>query len=486
LQILELSARANTLVDEVERLLPTALAQLETENKQRAAAEAKAREVLESERVRAAEAQRLAEEERAAAEKVAAERMAEQKRLAAERAAEAKKQAEQAAAAATKKAAEEKAALLQAEEAKKQSEAKAAALAKELVEAKRAEALKASEPPPLAGLMKSNNFTFGVVNEVWSLDLFQALLAKSGDSVVLVDFMAPWCRPCVGFAPTLKTLAGQFNDVLFLKVDCDAVPDVATTCSIRAFPTFHTYFRGKLHQSFSGASEPKVREALSTVMVHADDILTNEAIAESMRADASAPRPVAPTSGGAGATAPSTGISLEDELLQVAMRFSHDGSIQVLVQSQLEELCSSCSKDEANAALDTLQQLVHNIQNSPSEAKFRSIKKGNASFQSKFGKHGAKSEAVLRTIGYTSETRSEGDTWTFLGDVVPGNPAATRLADALKAITNTRADLAAIQDPRRKYARSPVASSHPGPAAAPPSDEDDAELQAALALSMTS
>ncbi|GAA6034887.1 hypothetical protein JCM8097_009351 [Rhodosporidiobolus ruineniae] len=57
--------------------------------------------------------------------------------------------------------------------------------------------------------------------------------------VSLIDFHATWCGPCKAIAPVFQRLASQHgNRVQFLKVDVDAVPDVAQRFQVSAMPTF--------------------------------------------------------------------------------------------------------------------------------------------------------------------------------------------------------------------------------------------------------
>lgn len=59
-----------------------------------------------------------------------------------------------------------------------------------------------------------------------------------GDKPAIIDFHATWCGPCKQLAPTLKALAAEYGEEIYIyKVDIDKEPDIARAYGIRSVPS---------------------------------------------------------------------------------------------------------------------------------------------------------------------------------------------------------------------------------------------------------
>ncbi|HXE57291.1 MAG TPA: thioredoxin [Gemmatimonadales bacterium] len=82
---------------------------------------------------------------------------------------------------------------------------------------------------------------------------------------VLADFYADWCAPCRMMAPTVDSLAhDRAGEILVLKVDTDANPQLAQRFGIRGIPTVISFRDGKEHRRHVGAAD---RETLDRLLV---------------------------------------------------------------------------------------------------------------------------------------------------------------------------------------------------------------------------
>jgi thioredoxin len=71
---------------------------------------------------------------------------------------------------------------------------------------------------------------------------------------VVVDFWAPWCRPCHTIEPLLDDLAeSAAGRVSFVKINIDEHPDIAARYEVLSLPTVTLFEAGKPQTTVIGA-----------------------------------------------------------------------------------------------------------------------------------------------------------------------------------------------------------------------------------------
>jgi len=99
----------------------------------------------------------------------------------------------------------------------------------------------------------------------------------TSNPTVIVDFWAPWCGPCKGFAPVFDRVAEANPDVVFAKVNTDDEQEIAAHFQIRSIPTLMV-FRDQIIVFSQPGALPQ--NALEQVVSRAKDLDMNEVRAE--------------------------------------------------------------------------------------------------------------------------------------------------------------------------------------------------------------
>ena len=84
------------------------------------------------------------------------------------------------------------------------------------------------------------------------VEAFAALVSQSPLPVV-IDFWAPWCGPCQMMSPEFAKAAAQaVGKAVFIKVNTDDEPQIASQFRIQGIPAFALIKQGKLTAQTSG------------------------------------------------------------------------------------------------------------------------------------------------------------------------------------------------------------------------------------------
>ena len=118
----------------------------------------------------------------------------------------------------------------------------------------------------------------------------------TSNATVVVDYWAPWCGPCRGFAPVFERVAEANPEVVFAKVNTDDEQEIAAHFQIRSIPTLMV-FRDQIIVFSQPGALPQ--NALEQVVAKAKELDMNEVRAQigqqekSQPAQDSAPPPAA-------------------------------------------------------------------------------------------------------------------------------------------------------------------------------------------------
>jgi putative thioredoxin len=126
------------------------------------------------------------------------------------------------------------------------------------------------------------------VKEVNAADFVEAVVQRSYDVPVVVDFWAEWCGPCRTLGPLLERLAEEYAGGFDLvKVDVDANQALARQFGVQGIPHVIGFKGGQPVNQFTGAlPEAQVRAWLDSVVPSALDIAVDEARSAMLDGDA--------------------------------------------------------------------------------------------------------------------------------------------------------------------------------------------------------
>jgi len=109
-------------------------------------------------------------------------------------------------------------------------------------------------------------------------DNFEKVISDS--AMVIVDFWAPWCGPCRGFAPIYEKAAESHQDVVFGKVNTDAEQELAGAFGIRSIPTLMVFREKVVLFQQAGALPASALEQVITQAKALDMTKVHQEIAE--------------------------------------------------------------------------------------------------------------------------------------------------------------------------------------------------------------
>ena len=86
-------------------------------------------------------------------------------------------------------------------------------------------------------------------------------IMKDEKALVVADFFAEWCMPCVLISPVIESLAEKNKKIKFVKINVDDNPDLAEKYEVTSIPCIVFFKHGKELKRLVGAgSEEAIQE----------------------------------------------------------------------------------------------------------------------------------------------------------------------------------------------------------------------------------
>jgi thioredoxin 1 len=92
-------------------------------------------------------------------------------------------------------------------------------------------------------------------------------LINNSHKLVVVDFFAEWCMPCLMLSPIIEDLANKIKEVKFVKINVDDNQEISQKYNISSIPCLIIFKEGKEIDRIIGSQdgdelEEKIKELM--------------------------------------------------------------------------------------------------------------------------------------------------------------------------------------------------------------------------------
>ena len=85
-------------------------------------------------------------------------------------------------------------------------------------------------------------------------EIRKAKRRNPNNKIVVTDFWASWCNPCLMIAPHLEAISDEMKEVVVAKHNIDEEPNTPTKFGVRGIPTMLLFKDGELASTKVGAT----------------------------------------------------------------------------------------------------------------------------------------------------------------------------------------------------------------------------------------
>ncbi|MFI5659822.1 tetratricopeptide repeat protein [Streptomyces sp. NPDC051684] len=187
-----------------------------------------------------------------------------------------------------------------------------------------------------------------LVIDVQEADFESAVLQRSAEVPVVIDFWAEWCEPCKQLSPLLERLAAEYSGRFVLaKIDVDANQMLMQQFGVQGIPAVFAVVAGQALPLFQGAApESQIRGTLDQLIQVAEERFGLTGIAVDPQAEGEAP-----------VVAEEPPAGPYDALLEAAVQALDAGDLDGAVQAYKNVLSDDPGNTEAKLGLGQAQLL---------------------------------------------------------------------------------------------------------------------------------
>jgi thioredoxin 1 len=103
----------------------------------------------------------------------------------------------------------------------------------------------------------------------------------SGKKLVAADFWAPWCPYCMRLKPIFESLASNYPDITFVKINVDEQQELGSRYGIRGIPVMKFFCEGREVGEIVGyVSQNELEKRINAISSEAPTCLANTSLKE--------------------------------------------------------------------------------------------------------------------------------------------------------------------------------------------------------------